>query len=562
MLKVSVVVAVFNPGHDIDELLDSIDQQSMPASEFEAIFVDDDSTDGTRERLQEWARDRPNVTVLHNTPNSGWPGRPRNLGIDAARGEYIFFADNDDKLTPNGLELMHRFARENNSDVVIPKEVGVGPGRGVPRALFRRNIPDAKLGHDPILQLLTPHKLVRATLLREHDIRFPEGRVRLEDHFVMVSCFFAAKRISIFADEPCYYWLRQTGSVDNASFHAVDPVTYYQSVERVLEIVERNTEPGAFRTKLYSRWYKHKMLARLRGEFLLQFPDDYQQSLVVEIRRVIDRFGLDDQMIAQFGAALRARVELLMHGSLDDIRLLAAAERGVTQTVELEEASWTDEGQLVLSVRSQFRYADGAPIALVCEGDRVFWDAAQRIPGLRLERVDVTDLVQGNRLDVLLSDRDTHDVRFASGRSKPSSRDRVGATAHVLIDPVEVFKGKPHTTVIDLRVRLLGLGWASEVRLPVGAVDEFPVTGPELTAGRVHAYATNVYGNLSLRLVAEGSDPSISARQMEEPGAVTGSGDVAGWSELGVLFLRKAARKTRRAAGKARQSLRERRGLN
>jgi glycosyltransferase involved in cell wall biosynthesis len=186
MVKVTVVIAVYNPGKNIYELLWSLDAQSLPQDEFEVVFVDDDSTDGSREGLQRWAAKRPNAKVLHNTPNSGWPGRPRNLGIDAAVGEYLFFADNDDKFTPNALEWMYDYAVANDADVVIAKEAGVGPDRAVPRRIFRRNIADAKLGKDPVLALLTPHKLVRTSMIREHGIRFPEGRVRLEDHYFMV----------------------------------------------------------------------------------------------------------------------------------------------------------------------------------------------------------------------------------------------------------------------------------------------------------------------------------------------------------------------------------------
>ena len=217
-VKVSVIVAVFNPGSHIDELLASFDAQSLPPEEFEVLLCDDDSTDGTRERLSQWVAERPYARLIHNSPNSGWPGRPRNLGIDAARGEYVFFADNDDRLPPRSLSWMYDFAKEHDSDVVIPKLVGVG-GRKVPRVLFKHNIVDAKLGKDDILAILTPHKLFRTAMVREHGIRFPEGKVRLEDHFFVVSAYFAAKRISVYADNVCYYWMRRA-DVGNASFRA------------------------------------------------------------------------------------------------------------------------------------------------------------------------------------------------------------------------------------------------------------------------------------------------------------------------------------------------------
>ena len=95
--KVSAIVPVYNPGPDIDELLESLLGQTLPAGELELIFVDDGSTDGTPARLDELAARHEHVRVQH-IPNSGWPGKPRNLGIDMATGDYVFFADNDDWL--------------------------------------------------------------------------------------------------------------------------------------------------------------------------------------------------------------------------------------------------------------------------------------------------------------------------------------------------------------------------------------------------------------------------------------------------------------------------------
>ena len=93
--KVSVIVPVFNPGERIDPLLDSLLGQSLPAGEYELIFVDDGSTDGTGERLAALAAEHDHVRTIR-IPNSGWPGRPRNVGIDAAQGEFVYFVDHDD----------------------------------------------------------------------------------------------------------------------------------------------------------------------------------------------------------------------------------------------------------------------------------------------------------------------------------------------------------------------------------------------------------------------------------------------------------------------------------
>ncbi|MEA2387022.1 MAG: poly(ribitol-phosphate) beta-N-acetylglucosaminyltransferase, partial [Thermoleophilaceae bacterium] len=92
-----MVVPVYNPGSNMDDLVRSVLDQSLPEDAYEAIFVDDGSTDGTGERLDALAAQFPFVRVEH-IPNSGWPSRPRNVGTDMARGEYVLYVDNDDYL--------------------------------------------------------------------------------------------------------------------------------------------------------------------------------------------------------------------------------------------------------------------------------------------------------------------------------------------------------------------------------------------------------------------------------------------------------------------------------
>src|SRR5829696_4933874 len=135
--KVSVIVPVFNPGSDIDDCIGSLLGQTLPAEELELIFVDDGSTDGTPSRLDELAARHGHVKVQH-IPNSGWPGKPRNLGIDVARGDYVYFVDNDDWLERDALERLYAMAVQDRADIVIGKVVG--HGRAYPRRIFESNL--------------------------------------------------------------------------------------------------------------------------------------------------------------------------------------------------------------------------------------------------------------------------------------------------------------------------------------------------------------------------------------------------------------------------------------
>ena len=229
-MRVSVVVPVFNPGHHITDLLASLRAQTLAPEQFEVVFVDDGSTDATPALLDAAAAQTANFRVIH-TPPSGWPGRPRNIGIDAARGELVFLADHDDRLAPDGLQRLTDFAIEHGSDVVIGRIVGVG--RNAPDRIFARTIVDAQQDPALLMTSLTPQKLYRRAFLLEHGIRFPEGRRRLEDHVFVTQVYLRACRVSILSGDPIYYFvLRDDGR--NASRIPIEWPGYFANAAEAI----------------------------------------------------------------------------------------------------------------------------------------------------------------------------------------------------------------------------------------------------------------------------------------------------------------------------------------
>ena len=91
---------------------------------------------------------------------------------------------------------------------------------------------------------LTPHKMFRRAFLAEHDLTFPEGRRRLEDHVFVVSAYLHARTISVLSDYPCYFHTaRDDGG--NAGFRPLEPVGYFANLRDALDAVDALTEPGA-----------------------------------------------------------------------------------------------------------------------------------------------------------------------------------------------------------------------------------------------------------------------------------------------------------------------------
>ena len=351
MPRVSVIVPTFEPGPPFDDLMASLTGQTLPAAEVEVLLVDDGSGDDTPQRLAALAARHPNVHV-ERIEHSGWPSRPRNTGLDRATGEFVFFADQDDRLDPEALERLVARAQADGADVVLGKVVG--HGRGVAAVLFEANRTDATLEWPPLVRLLTPHKLFRRAFLEEHGIRFPDDGVRLEDHVFGLSVYFAGARVSVLADHPVYHWIRH-GPGENASFRRMDPASYYGRIRQLLDLIDAHVPPGPVRDRLYTHYLRSKLLARESGSAILdrssehqravhaavrellveRFPPELEDRLPLRLRRIAQLVRADDQAalmaLARFEAGLRAEAVLVRRrrrGEVVDLRLEAALHTG------------------------------------------------------------------------------------------------------------------------------------------------------------------------------------------------------------------------------------------
>ncbi len=464
-VKVSVIVPVYNPGPYLARCVDSVLGQSLPETEYEAIFVDDGSTDESPARLDALATAHPNIRIIHEE-NSGWPGKPRNVGIDAARGEYIFFLDHDDALGPDALERLYDFATRNGSDVVIGKMAG--HGRWVPAHLFARTRDRVTLWDAPIVEYLTPHKLFRRAFLADHGLRFPEGRRRLEDHVFVLEAYFAASVISVLADPVCYHFY-QRPDYGGASTGLTDPGSYYGFVREVLGVVETRTEPGARRDALLQRFARIQILDRLRGPRFLGHPAGYRASLFGAIQSVVeDHFPPSvDELLAPFQ---RTQMALVRAGRLDLVIEAAKWEQRLECVALLAGTERPGSGPFDLTIDAHLTVG-GLALSLECRDERFVLELPRDIAAVVPDAARVVTVPISGGASVVGRRRGDSvgkpipgrvERRIDEGRGRYTIVDRVEAT----IDPgtfLSESRGRPATWDVIVRIGMVGL--SQEVRV-------------------------------------------------------------------------------------------------
>ena len=318
--RVAVVIPVFNSMPYLRELLDSLVAQDMAPDLFEVIAVDDGSTDGGGKILDGYAARLPNMRVIHQR-NSGWPGKPRNVGIEASRSDYVFFCDSDDLLGPEALRRMVDFADAHKVDVLAPKLVGIG-GRRVAATLFASTLVDAPLR--TITATLSPQKMIRRRLLEEHGIRFPEGRVRLEDGMMLTRCYLVSGRNSILADYD-YYFIRTRQVGSNISSGRAEPEGYTESVATIARILKEGHPDPTFADKLVLDLYRRKALRFYVPARFRAMSTDLQRRWVTAHAQFV-RDHIPEELEADLGFPFLQRSRLVRAEDAAGLLQLATTE--------------------------------------------------------------------------------------------------------------------------------------------------------------------------------------------------------------------------------------------
>ena len=222
MNKVSVIVPVYNVEKYLPRCLDYIVGQTL--KDIEIICVDDGSTDGSGAILDEYAAKDARVRVVHR-PNAG-AGAARNVGLDLATGEYLFFCDPDDWCERDMLGKLYARACDLDADIVVCGRSVYDDSRH--RVLTEYSFPaDFRslrqpfsglevAGHDFFLAARTVvwNKLFRRSFVNGEAIRFQEIADSNDLYFVDVA-LAVARRIGTVNEALYHYRMNRSGSIQD-----------------------------------------------------------------------------------------------------------------------------------------------------------------------------------------------------------------------------------------------------------------------------------------------------------------------------------------------------------
>lgn len=215
-MKFSIILPIYNVEKYLSACIDSILNQTF--NDFEVILVDDGSPDKCPEICDDYARKDARVKVIHK-PNGG-QADARNVGLEAARGDYICYIDSDDYLANDGVLQLLADITVNNPDIVHYKFKEWFERDGhIADCRFDYNVPtEGRTLAEIYCDLVDKDayynsawsKIIRRSLLIDNNIRFERGIVGEDNewyyHVVMVA------NSLVLVDECLYIYRRRKGS--------------------------------------------------------------------------------------------------------------------------------------------------------------------------------------------------------------------------------------------------------------------------------------------------------------------------------------------------------------
>lgn len=189
---ITIIIPVYNRQDVLSECIHSVLAQSC--QNFEIFIIDDGSTDGTLDAARSLAASEPRITLL--TQTHGGVSAARNAGLDAARGDYIFFLDSDDFIHPRLLESLAVCLKSGSADIsatnveLIPEKDWENRShliRSASGAGEAELVPNLQAIHR-MLQTASPLSCIGGVMLRRSligDIRFDPALTIGEDYWFL-----------------------------------------------------------------------------------------------------------------------------------------------------------------------------------------------------------------------------------------------------------------------------------------------------------------------------------------------------------------------------------------
>lgn len=267
-MKVSIIIPVYNVAPYIKRCLDSVAVQTY--TNIECILVDDCGTDDSIKIARRWIKNyngNIHFTIFCHSTNQGLSAA-RNTGIEVASGDYLYFLDSDDAISPDCIKVLTDLAvKYPDADFVLGNMNN--DGVGLENHHFREIVPECVASREQIDYILLSvtiynacNRLIKRSFIIRHRLFFPVGIVHEDVYWL----FFLAKytKKAAFTNEGTYYYYHNEHSIMNSKSAIAKRVHSYKVIVDAL----------------YKELYQHGSTSKYQRQYFADAFINYMQILV------------------------------------------------------------------------------------------------------------------------------------------------------------------------------------------------------------------------------------------------------------------------------------------
>jgi len=288
MVKISVIIPVYNVGKYLRKCLESICSQTL--ADLEIIPVYDPSPDNSLEILKEWADKDSRIKIIVKDKKEGL-SIAKNRGMEAAVGEYITFVDGDDYIEPAMYEKLYNKAKQLDAEIAFCTIGTVNEKTGKlnedkhycdspldkkydDKAFSWREIKE----HLCFMPVSSWNKIYKREFIEKNRIIFPENMTFEENPFYFKAMILAS-RLALVRERLYHYHLQRTGSLLNTrGVKFIDNIEVMEKTADILKELNAFDELKEFYTA-YRLGHVIHFFNIIRPEFKAKYYAQMHESL-------------------------------------------------------------------------------------------------------------------------------------------------------------------------------------------------------------------------------------------------------------------------------------------
>lgn len=219
MIKLSIIIPIYNAEAYIARCLDSVYNQGVAEEGFEVLAINDGTPDGSMEIVGSYAAQHANLTIINKV--NGGVSSARNKGIESAQGEFVLFLDADDELIEGSLQKLYLYLCQHHTmDMLVTRQMRSNNGRehlvAAPSLVEHRSYSGIEAYRSRYVRIDAGGGVCRTDFLRRYHLYFSEG-VRNAEDTIFFGLFQVYAESIVYYDLPLYRIYELDGSASRCS---------------------------------------------------------------------------------------------------------------------------------------------------------------------------------------------------------------------------------------------------------------------------------------------------------------------------------------------------------